>query len=160
MRLLKQSGARICHRRLAMRSQYAHFCLRQPQTQQQDTMHFCFWTGFGGLQRLTEKDWPLLVWAMLSAGHKAIAIPSATLFNKKEFKSELLAAHVPEGGNTLHIYPDKDKAGENLYNEILSASVEIGFHLVRHELPDGCKDFADYWTWQSVHRTPSPAKNK
>ena len=24
----------------------------------------CFWTGFGGLQRLTEKDWPLLVWAM------------------------------------------------------------------------------------------------
>lgn len=99
-------------------------------------------------------------WAMLSAGHKAIAIPSATLFNKKEFKSELLAAHVPEGGNTLHIYPDKDKAGESLYDEILSASGEIGFHLVRHNLPDGCKDFSDYWARHSVHRTPSPAKNK
>lgn len=24
----------------------------------------CFWTGFGGLQRLTEKDWPQLVRAM------------------------------------------------------------------------------------------------
>ena len=99
-------------------------------------------------------------WAMLSAGHKAIAIPSATLFNKQEFKNELLAANVPEGGNTLHIYPDKDRAGESLYNEILSASGEIGFHLIRHDLPDGCKDFADYWAHQSVHRTPSPAKNK
>ena len=99
-------------------------------------------------------------WAMLSAGHKAIAIPSATLFNKQEFKSELLAAHVPEGGNTLHIYPDKDRAGESLYNELLSAANEIGFQLIRHDLPNGCKDFADYWAQQSVHRTPSPAKNR
>lgn len=98
-------------------------------------------------------------WAMLSAGHKAIAIPSATLFNKQEFKSELLAVHIPENGNALHIYPDKDKAGESLYNEILSTANNIGFQLIRHDLPDGCKDFADYWAKQSVHRTPSPAKN-
>ena len=99
-------------------------------------------------------------WAMLSAGHKAIAIPSATLFNKQEFKSELLAAHVPDNGNTLHIYPDKDRAGESLYNELLSAANEIGFQLIRHDLPDGCKDFADYWAQRSVHCTPSPAKNR
>lgn len=99
-------------------------------------------------------------WAMLSAGHKAIAIPSATLFKKQEFKDELLAAHVPLNGNTLHIYPDKDRAGESLYYEILSATNEMGFQLIRHDLPDGCKDFADYWAQQSVHRTPSPAKNR
>lgn len=99
-------------------------------------------------------------WAMLSAGHKAIATPSATLLNKKEMEREFTAAHIVENGNALHIYPDKDKAGESLYNELLSASNEIGFHLVRHDLPDGCKDFADYWTQQSVHRTPTPAKNR
>lgn len=99
-------------------------------------------------------------WAMLSAGHKAIAIPSATLLNKKEMEREFTAAHIVENRNALHIYPDKDKAGESLYNELLSVSDEIGFHLVRHNLPDGCKDFSDYWTQQSVHRTPSPAKNR
>jgi len=99
-------------------------------------------------------------WAMLSAGHKAIAIPSATLFNKKEMEQEFAAAHIIENGNAVHIYPDNDAAGENLYSELLSASDEIGFHLVRHDLPDGCKDFSDYWIAQSVHCTPSPLKNK
>lgn len=99
-------------------------------------------------------------WAMLSAGHKAIAIPSATLLNKKEMEREFTAAHIVENRNALHIYPDKDRAGESLYNELLSASNEMGFQLIRHDLPDGCKDFADYWAQQSVHRTPSPAKNR
>ena len=98
-------------------------------------------------------------WSMLSAGHKAVAIPSATLFNAKEFKKELMSAHVLENENTLHIYPDKDAAGEYLYQQIHSAAKELGFQLIRHELPEGCKDFADYWAQQSVPCTPSPAKN-
>lgn len=89
-------------------------------------------------------------WAMLSAGHKAIAISSATLFNKTEFKSELLAAHIPDKGNTLHIYPDKDNAGESLYKELYSAAADMGLQLVRHDLPEGCKDFADLWTKETL----------
>ena len=99
-------------------------------------------------------------WAMLSAGRKAIAIPSATLFNKKEFKEELQAARILENGNSLHIYPDKDAAGENLHCELLAFTNDMGIKLVRHDLPDGCKDFADYWVQQSVHRTPYPPKNR
>ena len=82
-------------------------------------------------------------WSMLSAGHKAVAIPSATLFNAKEFKKELMSAHVLENENTLHIYPDKDAAGEYLYQQIHSAAKELGFQLIRHELPEGCKAVYD-----------------
>ena len=92
-------------------------------------------------------------WAMLSAGHKTIAIPSATLLNKKELVHELTEAHILENENTLHIYPDKDNAGETLYRELLSVATDTGLSLVRHELPDGCKDFADLWKSKalSVH---------
>jgi len=89
-------------------------------------------------------------WAMLSAGHKAIAIPSATLLNKKELQSELTEAHLLENGNALHIYPDRDNAGESLYKELLSVATDIGLLLVHHDLPDGCKDFADLWTNQAL----------
>lgn len=89
-------------------------------------------------------------WAMLSAGHKAIAIPSATLLNKKELQSELTEAHLLENENTLHIYPDSDNAGENLYKQLLSMATDMGLLLVRHHLPDGCKDFADLWTNQAL----------
>lgn len=84
-------------------------------------------------------------WAMLSAGHKAIAIPSATLFDKQELMREFSLAHIIEKGITLHIYPDNDAAGESLYNELLAAADEMGLTLIRDDLPDGCKDFADYW---------------
>ena len=89
-------------------------------------------------------------WAMLSAGHKAIAIPSATLLNKKELQSELTEAHLLENGNALHIYPDRDNAGESLYKELLSVATDMGLLLVRHDLPDGCKDFADLWRTQAL----------
>ena len=48
-------------------------------------------------------------------------------------------------------------AGENLYCELLAFANDMGIKLVRHDLPDGCKDFADYWVKQSVHRTPVPS---
>ncbi len=89
-------------------------------------------------------------WAMLSAGHKAIAIPSATLLNKKELQCELTEARLLENENALHIYPDRDNAGESLYRELLSVATDTGLLLVRHDLPDGCKDFADLWTTQAL----------
>ena len=88
-------------------------------------------------------------WAMLSAGHKAIAIPSATLFDKQELMREFSLAHIIDKGITLHIYPDNDAAGESLYHELLAAADEMGLTLIRHDLPDGCKDFADYWKEQA-----------
>jgi DNA primase len=84
-------------------------------------------------------------WAMLSAGHKAIAIPSATLLNKRELQSELTEAHLLENENALHTYPDKDNAGESLYRELLTLATDMGLLLIRHDLPDGCKDFSDLW---------------
>ncbi len=87
-------------------------------------------------------------WSMLSAGHKAIAIPSATAL--KESDLEKLVSSVPEpveGSSSLvvHIYPDNDKAGEALYNRLVEASLHIGFTLVRHQLPADCKDFSDLY---------------
>ena len=52
---------------------------------------------------------------MLSAGHKAIAIPSATLLKRKD--AELLEA----------------------------LSQRLGTRLVHYQLPKGNKDFSDYY---------------
>lgn len=78
--------------------------------------------------------------ALLSAGHKAIAIPSATLLNSDDL--QLLKDH---GVTNLHIYPDRDAAGEKLYKRLVSAATEIGACFVRHELPQGAKDYSDYY---------------
>lgn len=77
---------------------------------------------------------------LLSAGHKTIAIPSATLLNKEDM--QLLKRF---GARNLHIYPDKDIAGEKLYIELLHIANQIGACLTRHSLPEGCKDFSDYY---------------
>ncbi|WP_288278184.1 toprim domain-containing protein [uncultured Prevotella sp.] len=82
-------------------------------------------------------------WSMLSAGHKAIAIPSATLLSKKDI--EVLGTLNLELGTPFHIFPDQDAAGEQLYNRLVEASIHHGFTLVRHQLPAGCKDFSDYY---------------
>lgn len=82
-------------------------------------------------------------WSMLSAGHKAIAIPSATLLTRKDEK--VLGALAQELGTPFHIFPDQDTAGEQLYNRLVEASIHHGFTLVRHQLPMGCKDFSDFF---------------
>lgn len=82
-------------------------------------------------------------WSMLSAGHKAIAIPSATLLTRKDEK--VLCALAQELGTPFHIFPDQDAAGEQLYNRLVEASVRYSFTLVRHQLPMGCKDFSDFY---------------
>ena len=82
-------------------------------------------------------------WSMLSAGHKAIAIPSATLLKKKDL--EQLRSYSRQQPLNLHIYPDADIPGEKLYLQLVSATNDLGACLTRHRLPAGCKDFSDYY---------------
>lgn len=78
-------------------------------------------------------------WAMLSAGHKAIAIPSATLL-KPEDKKWL--AEIGEKLHTeWHMFPDRDTPGESLFLQLK----EILPQLVHHQLPPECKDFSEYY---------------
>ena len=91
-------------------------------------------------------------WSMLSAGHKAIAIPSATLLSRKDEK--VLGDLASELGTSFHIFPDQDNAGEQLYNRLVEASVRHGFTLLRHQLPKDCKDFSDLYL-KSLNSHPS-----
>ena len=86
--------------------------------------------------------------AMLSAGHKAIAIPSATLLSKAD-KQLLRAFASKRAALDLHMYPDADVPGEQLYLQLLSLANEIGASLKHHSLPPGFKDFGQYWSQQA-----------
>lgn len=95
-----------------------------------------------GLDRLKDypPDEPLLItegpsdcWTALTLGFHAIAIPSATLFDRR-FQG-LLA------GRNLHIFPDQDEAGLSLYFDLKKALPS----LVYHQLPEGCKDLSEYY---------------
>ena len=76
--------------------------------------------------------------AMLSAGHKAIAIPSATLLKPKDV--ELLK------GLNLHMFPDADEPGERLFFKIKELLPQI----THHQLPSGIKDFGQLWASRNV----------
>ena len=78
-------------------------------------------------------------WAMLSAGSKAIAIPSATMLSKKD-KEILLTLH-SQLSTKFEMWPDNDAPGERLFLQLQ----EVLPSLVRHQLPVGCKDFSDYY---------------
>ena len=78
-------------------------------------------------------------WAMLSAGHKAIAIPSATLLKRKD--AELLRELTSKLQITIGMYPDNDAPGESLFFQLK----EVLPNLQHHQLPPGCKDFSDYY---------------
>ena len=78
-------------------------------------------------------------WAMLSAGHKAIAIPSATLLKPED--KQLLADIERQYLVEFHMFPDQDAPGESLFLQLR----EILPHLVHHQLPPGCKDFSEYY---------------
>ena len=88
-------------------------------------------------------------WAMLSTGHKAIAIPSATLLNRKDI--ELIRSLLIARSSSLHMYPDQDEPGEKLYNQLVSLANQMGLCIVRHPLPAGCKDYSDYYG--SIYQT-------
>lgn len=81
-------------------------------------------------------------WAMLSAGHKAIAIPSATLLSPTDKK--MLAEISSAKSCSFHMYPDKDAPGERLFLQLK----EILPDLQHHHLPATCKDYADYYLLQ------------
>ena len=76
-------------------------------------------------------------WAMLSAGHKAIAIPSATLLKPED--RDVLAYIGETFGVEWHMFPDRDAPGERLFLQLK----EILPSLIHHQLPLGCKDFGE-----------------
>lgn len=78
-------------------------------------------------------------WSLLSSGHKAIAIPSATLLKPKDL--EPLSALSSKLSTTLHMFPDADLPGERLFLKLK----ELLPNLIRHQLPQGCKDYSDYY---------------
>ena len=82
---------------------------------------------------------------MLSAGHKAIAIPSATLLSKKDVK--LLETLSQNLGTSFHMWPDNDVPGERLFLQLQ----EVLPDLVRHQLPVGCKDFSEFYVKVKVN---------
>ena len=75
--------------------------------------------------------------AHLSSGHKAVAIPSATLLKPEDLE--------PLRGRELHVFPDHDPAGERMYQQLVGVATSIDSCLIRHLLPEGCKDFSDYY---------------
>ena len=87
--------------------------------------------------------------ALMSAGHKTIAIPSATLLKEEDLKPiKELAEKLSSSLSLtleLHIYPDKDQAGEQLYRQLAYLAPKIGCLLIRETLPEGFKDFGAYW---------------
>lgn len=78
-------------------------------------------------------------WSMLSSGHKAVAIPSATLLTQAD--KQLLRDLFDRLGTTFHMYPDRDTPGERLFMQLK----EVLPSLEHHQLPPGCKDFSDYY---------------
>ena len=84
-------------------------------------------------------------WALLSAGHKAIAIPSATLLTQKDKELLKSLSSSPKGeagrGLSFHMYPDRDEPGERLFLQLQRVLPS----LQHHHLPPDCKDFSDYY---------------
>jgi DNA primase len=87
-------------------------------------------------------------WAMLSAGHKAIAIPSATLLSKKD--TELLLLLSSSLSLTFHMFPDRDAPGKRLFLQLK----EVLPNLVHHQLPPDCKDYSELYLLRK--RTSNP----
>lgn len=84
-------------------------------------------------------------WAMLSAGHKAIAIPSATLLREEDI--EAITQHLSSNTH-FHMFPDQDVAGESVYRKLAGITASHNICLIRHTLPSGCKDYSDYYLTQ------------
>ena len=76
---------------------------------------------------------------MLSAGHKAIAIPSATLLTQKDI--EQLSIINSQLSISYHMFPDRDAPGERLFLQLK----EVLPSLQHHQLPLGCKDFSEFY---------------
>lgn len=81
-------------------------------------------------------------WALLSMGRHTLAIPSATTL---KYDDILLIKKFKEHKNfSIHIAPDADEPGENLYLLLKQYFPDI----IRHQLPHGYKDFSQWWAAQ------------
>ena len=89
-------------------------------------------------------------WAMLSSGHKAIAIPSATLLKPKDV--EQLSIVNCQLSTHFHMYPDNDAPGERLFLQLQ----KVLPNLEHHQLPQGCKDFSEYYLSTQL-KIPKPS---
>ena len=78
-------------------------------------------------------------WSLLSAGHKAIAIPSATLLTQKD--KGLLSVVGCQLSVQFHMYPDSDPPGERLFLQLQ----QVLPSLQHHQLPSDCKDFSEMY---------------
>ena len=87
-------------------------------------------------------------WAMLSAGHKAIAIPSATLLSKKDV--EQLSIINSQLSINFGMFPDRDAPGERLFLQLK----EVLPGLVHHQLPPDCKDYSELYLLRKRNGSP------
>ena len=71
--------------------------------------------------------------AMLSAGFKSVAIPSATLLKPEDLR-QLSSVK-------CHMYPDRDEPGERLFLQLK----QLLPSLIHHTLPEGFKDVGQYY---------------
>lgn len=89
---------------------------------------------------------PSDTWSLLSAGHRALGIPSATLLSHKA--SKLLQAIDAKLSLRFEMWPDNNRPGERLFQQLK----EVLPGIVRHDLPPDCGDYSDYYLSKtSVH---------
>lgn len=78
--------------------------------------------------------------ALLSSGKKAVAIPSATILPEDDlYKLRYYR---------LHMYPDRDNAGDSAFAKLKEFYINHYATLLREELPNGVKDYSDYYGMQ------------
>ena len=77
-------------------------------------------------------------WAMMSAGRKAVAIPSASSLTTGDLR---LLGDGLQKGVSLHMAPDNDRPGMELFKTLKRHFPDLQGHV----LPDGVKDFGEMW---------------
>ena len=77
-------------------------------------------------------------WAMMSAGRKAVAIPSATSLTAGDLR---LLGDGLQKEVSLHMAPDNDRPGMELFKTLKRHFPDLQGHV----LPDGVKDFGEMW---------------
>lgn len=75
--------------------------------------------------------------ALLSSGKKAIAIPSASILPENELMKLVKYK--------LRMYPDRDNAGARAFHTLQSFFIKQLNFLKAVQLPDGCKDYSDFY---------------
>lgn len=78
--------------------------------------------------------------SLMCDGHKAIAVPSATLL--KDSDIDILAKY------SLKMYPDQDEPGMRLFNKIKEKMEERGGCIECLSLPEGIKDYSEYYIYK------------